>query len=112
MTHSVDVRPRSLLGHRRRKDTLLGAQALNVDGLGFLWRRGMQPGAAHTSGVSTGAAKSTSEGAAASAGALNGEGFAHDGAAPGQHLQIGHAARAGRDMMRRCRRRQGAQRGG
>lgn len=74
---------------------MLGTQVLDVDSLGFFGRRGVQSSAAHTSGIGPRTAESASEGIVSDAGALHGQGLAHDGAAPGKHLQVGHAARAG-----------------
>lgn len=81
------------------KRTLLRAQVLNIDGLRFLGRRSVQSGAAHTSRVGARTAECSGQGVIPNACALDGEGLAHDGAALGEHLQVGHAAGAGRDMV-------------
>jgi hypothetical protein len=92
--------------------TLLGSNAVNVNGLGRLGRRGMQFGPVYARVVGADSTKCTGQGAVAGPSALHGESLAHDGAALGQNLEVGHAPRAGRDMMVGGRGRQRAESGG
>lgn len=59
----------------------------------------MQLGAVHTGVVSTHATKSTSKSTVSHASALDGKRLAHDRAAAAEHLEVGHAARTGRDIV-------------
>lgn len=95
-----------------RHTLLCAAQVLNLNCLRFLGRRSVKPGAIDTAGVGTSTAKSAGEGAVARTGALHSEGLSHDGAAPGEHLEVGHAASARGDMVaRRCRGKRAQSRG-
>lgn len=60
----------------------------------------MQPGpVADLRVVSTSTAKGAGENGVAGAGTLHSESLAHDGAAAGDELQVGHAAAAGRSAV-------------
>src|SRR5262245_15540879 len=60
--------------------TLLGPQVLNLHGLGLLWRGSMQSSPADAGVVGPRATKSAGKRIVADAGALDSQGFPHDGA--------------------------------
>ena len=84
--------PQSL--HERER-TLLGAQVLEVHSLGFFGRRGVQSSTVHAGVVGARTAERARERIVSNTGALHSECLVHDGAAPGKHLQVRHAAGAG-----------------
>ena len=59
----------------------------------------MQIGSVHTAMVGPHTTESAGQGSVTRTSALNSEGLSHDGATTGEDLEIGHAARAGRDMV-------------
>jgi hypothetical protein len=78
----------------------------------LLVRSGVQLGAVDARVVRAHATKSAGESAVANAGALHSEGLAHDGASAAEDLEVGHAARAGRDIVGGGGGGEGAERGG